>query len=66
MRETAKLLCADHPKFNGGLKILNVGFGLGIVRLSLRLSVLSLIHRDGEDRFVLPRTPNSTSVACHN
>ena len=31
MRETVKLLCADHPKLNGGLKILNVGFGLGIV-----------------------------------
>jgi len=31
VRETVKLLCADHPKLNGGLKILNVGFGLGIV-----------------------------------
>lgn len=24
-------MCADHPKLNDGLKILNVGFGLGIV-----------------------------------
>lgn len=31
MQETVKLLCADHPKINEGLKILNVGFGLGIV-----------------------------------
>lgn len=31
MRETVKLLCADHPKLNDGLRILNVGFGLGIV-----------------------------------
>lgn len=31
MQETVKLLCADHPKLNDGLKILNVGFGLGIV-----------------------------------
>ncbi|KAF9793492.1 hypothetical protein BJ322DRAFT_1034996 [Thelephora terrestris] len=31
MRETVKLLCADHPRLNDGLKILNVGFGLGII-----------------------------------
>jgi len=24
-------LCADHPKLNDGLKVLNVGFGLGII-----------------------------------
>jgi len=26
-----KLLCADHPKLEDGLKVLNVGFGLGII-----------------------------------
>lgn len=30
VQETVKSLCADHPKLNGGLKVLNVGFGLGI------------------------------------
>ena len=33
MQETVKKLCHDHPN-NGSLKVLNVGFGLGIVRLS--------------------------------
>lgn len=31
VRETVELLCADHPKLKDGLKVLNVGFGLGIV-----------------------------------
>ena len=30
MRETVQKLCLDHPKASG-LKVLNVGFGLGIV-----------------------------------
>ena len=30
MRETVKRLCLDHPKASG-LKVLNIGFGLGIV-----------------------------------
>ena len=34
MQETVKKLCVDHPN-NGSLKVLNVGFGLGIVRLPL-------------------------------
>lgn len=33
MQETVKLLCDDHPH-SGQLKILNVGFGLGIVRVN--------------------------------
>ena len=66
VRETVKLLCADHPKLNDGLKILNVGFGLGIVSWFLRLSIPSSIYRDGEDRFILPKTANPTSVARHN
>ena len=66
VRETVKLLCADHPKLNNGMKILNVGFGLGIVSRFLWLPLLSSAHRDGEDRFFLSRTPNPTSVACHN
>lgn len=66
MRETVKLLCADHPKLDDGLKILNVGFGLGIVSWFLCLSIPSLIYCDGEDRFILPRTPSPTSIARHN
>ncbi|KAF9501545.1 arginine methyl transferase [Pleurotus eryngii] len=31
MRETVSQLCEDHPNFDQGLKILNVGFGLGII-----------------------------------
>jgi protein arginine N-methyltransferase 2 len=30
MRETVQKLCLDHPKASG-LKVLNIGFGLGIV-----------------------------------
>jgi type IV protein arginine methyltransferase len=30
MRETVQMLCLDHPKASG-LKVLNIGFGLGIV-----------------------------------
>ena len=32
MRETVRKLCLDHPKASG-LKVLNIGFGLGIVGL---------------------------------
>ena len=32
MRETVQKLCLDHPKASG-LKVLNIGFGLGIVSL---------------------------------
>lgn len=32
MRKTVDELCLSHPKLDTGLKILNVGFGLGIVR----------------------------------
>ncbi|KAI0819972.1 hypothetical protein BC628DRAFT_1399708 [Trametes gibbosa] len=31
MQETVRRLCADHEKLDEGLKILNVGFGLGII-----------------------------------
>ncbi|KZT28948.1 hypothetical protein NEOLEDRAFT_1057035 [Neolentinus lepideus HHB14362 ss-1] len=31
MQETVQRLCGDHPKLNSGLRILNVGFGLGII-----------------------------------
>ncbi|PSR81140.1 hypothetical protein PHLCEN_2v6475 [Hermanssonia centrifuga] len=31
MQETVRLLCHDHENLNEGLKILNVGFGLGII-----------------------------------
>lgn len=32
MQETVKSLCNDHENLRHGLKVLNVGFGLGIVR----------------------------------
>ncbi|TFK54424.1 hypothetical protein OE88DRAFT_1193996 [Heliocybe sulcata] len=31
MQETVERLCIGHPRLNSGLRILNVGFGLGIV-----------------------------------
>ncbi|KIJ18765.1 guanidinoacetate N-methyltransferase [Paxillus involutus ATCC 200175] len=31
MHKTVDELCLSHPKFDGGLKVLNVGFGLGII-----------------------------------
>ncbi|KAI0070018.1 arginine methyl transferase [Panus rudis PR-1116 ss-1] len=31
MRQTVDKLCSDHPQRHSGLKILNVGFGLGII-----------------------------------
>ncbi|KAI1784102.1 arginine methyl transferase [Ganoderma leucocontextum] len=31
MQETVRKLCTDHPNFRNGLKVLNVGFGLGII-----------------------------------
>ena len=66
VRETVKLLCVDHPKLSDGLKILNVGFGLGIVSRFLCLSVPSLTYHDGVGRFILPGTPDPTSVARNN
>jgi type IV protein arginine methyltransferase len=37
MRETVHSLCGDHPNRSDGLTVLNVGFGLGIVRLTCLL-----------------------------
>ncbi len=34
MQETVRKLCTDHPNFENGLKVLNVGFGLGIVSIT--------------------------------
>jgi type IV protein arginine methyltransferase len=45
MEETVKRLCEGHPKMHGeGMKILNVGFGLGIVS---QLSDTWLTHGPG-------------------
>jgi hypothetical protein len=63
VRETVKLLCADHPRLKDGLKILNVGFGLGIVSRMLSLSVLSLTRPDVKDRFFLSRTLDLPGLA---
>lgn len=41
VRKTVDALCTDHPRVKEGLRILNVGFGLGIVSAeSLYLSPL--------------------------
>lgn len=32
VQATVTKLCVEHPHLNKGLKVLNVGFGLGIVR----------------------------------
>lgn len=48
MKETVEKLCDDHENLASGLKVLNVGFGLGIVRtLSFVLVLFSLIAYDG-------------------
>jgi protein arginine N-methyltransferase 2 len=31
VQETADKLCRDHPNLTRGLRVLNIGFGLGIV-----------------------------------
>lgn len=41
MQETVRLLCHDHENLNEGLKVLNVGFGLGIVRTCTVASVVT-------------------------
>ena len=35
MQETVQRLCDDHENLSDGLKVLNVGFGLGIVRAAI-------------------------------
>lgn len=40
MTKTVEKLCKDHPNVNS-LKVLNVGFGLGIVRLLLLQVLIS-------------------------
>ena len=47
MQKTVHKLCADHPNSADGLKVLNVGFGLGIVRTATvcsRVSTLTAYH----------------------
>ena len=62
MQETVKKLCDDHPN-NGSLKVLNVGFGLGIVRLPLIPDTRSnaLI-----DRYLLSIPTAPASATHHN
>lgn len=47
MKEHVRLMCNDHPKTKSGegLNILNIGYGLGIVRINPRcLTQLALTH----------------------
>jgi protein arginine N-methyltransferase 2 len=51
MRETVQKLCLDHPKASG-LKVLNIGFGLGIVssffqkeKYMLEVIIIAVINR---------------------
>ena len=51
MRETVQKLCLDHPKASG-LKVLNIGFGLGIVssffhkeKYMLEVIMIAVINR---------------------
>ena len=47
VRETVKKLCSDHENFQDGLKVLNVGFGLGIVSSTMfpcKLRLLTDFH----------------------
>ena len=63
MEETVRALCPiDRP----GLKVLNVGFGLGIV--GLFFSRLRDVHDFSclADRFALPVPPNATGASCNN
>lgn len=38
VQATVERVCSDHPELQSGLKVLNVGFGLGIVSSSLPLA----------------------------
>lgn len=61
MQQTVEKLCRDHPK-RSNLKILNVGFGLGIVCTFWSISRLTEFCR--LDRYIVPgNTPRKT---CHN
>lgn len=42
VKKTVDRLCLEHTNLASGLKILNVGFGLGIVCLSLSLQHIPL------------------------
>jgi len=45
MRETVQRLCSDHERLQSGLKVLNIGFGLGIIdSLFQNLPTPPLLH----------------------
>ena len=50
MRETVQKLCLDHPKASG-LKVLNIGFGLGIVSLFFKKKEVIMIRYQQIDGF---------------
>ena len=63
MQETVDKLCLDHENIKDGLKVLNVGFGLGIVRicwvLVLLYALINLSHSTQIDTMfqALPTKP---------
>ena len=59
-------MCNDHPNVETGLKVLNVGFGLGIVGVPpLRLCTIGLIADAYADRFILPGAASFAFDACY-
>lgn len=67
MHETVRRMCNDHPNAETGLKVLNVGFGLGIVGVPVLPFVYNQAHRGDTyaDRFILPGAPSSAFGACY-
>lgn len=62
VQKTVEKLCIDHGKTNQGLKVLNVGFGLGIVRIAL--SQTAHCSDNDIDRQSLPKSEHTPCIAC--
>lgn len=62
VQKTVEKLCIDHEKKDQGLKVLNVGFGLGIVRTSL--SQITHSSDDDTDRQFVPKSQYTPCIAC--
>lgn len=45
MQQTALLLCENHPQLSEGLEVVNIGFGLGIVRYGFPSHVRSALAK---------------------
>jgi hypothetical protein len=68
VHETVHEMCNNHPNLETGMKVLNVGFGLGIVSFPCAaiLCTIRLIGDTYADRFILPGAASSAFDACYH